>query len=564
MVSGDQATPKPPLSLPEWIHPLPGNLVTLLVTALNWVLSHDRTAWALIGIGWLARIGQYAANRSLWQNEAYLALNLITRSYGELLNQLDYHQNAPIGFLLIVRWFIEMFGASEYVLRLFPLVCGLLSVILFAAVVKRVLPREAAYCSLALFALSDSLIYYSSEFKQYSTDIMATLLLFLVTLWLLEKRSSFAFLCYTVVGAAIIWLSHPAVLVLSGFGLSVFAHFLAQRAWRPLIALCFAIGGWLISFAFEYSYFLVAPVVNKGLRASFSSFFLSFPPTSVKELYAYLKFFLLMFDENLGLPFVGIAALFFFLGVAALWRHGNAGSWLTLPPILMTLMISLLNIYPSRGRLVLFLVPMFVIVIGAGAGSMWTRVRGAYPTFGLVALGLLFFYPVFLSTYHLIGKPRIRQELRQILTSARDRIQAGDTIYVDINARPAFHYYAEALHLPANLEVIRKDDRDAIFDYVSDLEEFRGRPRVWFVFTSSVSSEDIDSKPFLLAYLRHIGKQEWGMEISNERQKGYDRYDMSASMYLFDLSVGKPGIVGQANRILQGRDPGSGSRLEKK
>ena len=47
------------------------------------------------------RFSEYIANRSVWFDEASLALNVINNSIRDLLTQpLDYNQVAPIGFLL--------------------------------------------------------------------------------------------------------------------------------------------------------------------------------------------------------------------------------------------------------------------------------------------------------------------------------------------------------------------------------------------------------------------------------------------------------------------------------
>jgi len=43
----------------------------------------------------------YIENRSLWDDEASLALNIVYKNFSELTQVLDYHQAAPIGFLFI-------------------------------------------------------------------------------------------------------------------------------------------------------------------------------------------------------------------------------------------------------------------------------------------------------------------------------------------------------------------------------------------------------------------------------------------------------------------------------
>src|SRR6266702_8275167 len=54
----------------------------------------------LVCLGTLLRVSQYFANRSLWHDEALLALNLVDRPLSHAARPLDFGQAAPVGFLL--------------------------------------------------------------------------------------------------------------------------------------------------------------------------------------------------------------------------------------------------------------------------------------------------------------------------------------------------------------------------------------------------------------------------------------------------------------------------------
>ncbi len=107
--------------------------------------------------------------------------------------------------------------------------------------------------ALSLFAFSGSLIYYSSEVKQYSSDVAVTIML----LWLLSKLAdgpltSRALVRSSSLGALAIWVSHPAVFVLSGAGLALLVFALVKQDWPRLTRLSGVCGVWALSFAICY------------------------------------------------------------------------------------------------------------------------------------------------------------------------------------------------------------------------------------------------------------------------------------------------------------------------
>src|ERR1700686_4446208 len=124
------------------------------------LLGPTKFEWTIIVFGALLRLTQFLSNRSLWLDEAKLALNIVNRSFVQLFKPLDYGQGAPIGFLMLERSALHLFGSGEYALRLFPFLSGMISLLLFYQLAKQSVP-SAAPIAMGLFATSAPLIYYS-------------------------------------------------------------------------------------------------------------------------------------------------------------------------------------------------------------------------------------------------------------------------------------------------------------------------------------------------------------------------------------------------------------------
>jgi hypothetical protein len=141
-----------------------------------------------------------------------------------------------------------------YALRLVPLVFRIASLFLMLAVAWQCLRTEAVPTALALFAVSDQLVSYASELKQYSGDVACALAGTLLALTVRSKPVTVARLvALGTFGAAAVWFSHPAVFVLTGVGVILLAGGRARRDGWASAALVHVGLTWLSSFAAVYA-----------------------------------------------------------------------------------------------------------------------------------------------------------------------------------------------------------------------------------------------------------------------------------------------------------------------
>ena len=430
-------------------------------------------------IGVMLRLHQYLLNRSLWIDEAYVAINLLGRSYQALLQPLDYNQGAPYGFLAIERLSIDLFGDSERALRLFPFFSSIIALFLMVRVAQYFCDNAGWVVSVGLLALCDRAIYYGSELKQYSSDLMVTLLLYAFLIEVLRRaqpqsrlssRSHSQYghqsprrsppglpnVLFALVGAIAVWISHPSAFVIAGVGLWLLGEAAIARQWRRLIgyAAMFAVPA--ASFALFYVSSISQIVGNAALQQSWSTnhdSFMPLPPASLNDLKWYFETFFTVFDYPVGIALSGIAALTFVAGGVALWRSHRQTFGLLLMPIAVTLLASGLQKYPFKGQLLLFMVPIVLMVIAHGMSFILRfsqhSTEGRWLG-GAIAL-LLFLYPAYYAALNLNNPEippsfeyqRVRENIQPVLAKIQENWQAGDTLYVYYASQYALRYYGD-------------------------------------------------------------------------------------------------------------------------
>ena len=257
---------------------------------------------AAIVLGIILRLADYANDRDLWLDEKYLGENVIGRPIFEFDRPLVHDQLAPPGFLVVARASSRVLGASPHALRFVPLVCGIASLFLLDAVARRSIAARAVPLVLALAAVSDDLIYYSTEFKQYMSDLVIALGCLLLA-WDLEERelTPRRLAMAAGLGVAATWSSLPSVFMLAGAGLWLAVRAVSERRWRRLAALSVLGGAWGSSFA---ACFVVSSRLLGEGRFMWSWWgfaFLPLPPRSLADAEQVFWQFVNVFSNPVGI-----------------------------------------------------------------------------------------------------------------------------------------------------------------------------------------------------------------------------------------------------------------------
>ena len=481
----------------------------------NWSKYCKYLALCGVFLGVLVRTVQYLSNRSLWGDEVNLALNIIDRSYGELSQVLDYNQAAPLGFLWVEKLATQIWGNSEYALRLFPFLSSIVSLgVLYRLV--RYSSALAAPIAIALFAGGRYTLYFATELKPYSSDVAIALILF----WLLVKtqhkilqtRDIIAFVCF---GSLAIWFSYPAIFVLAG--LSGWNLVTAKRKIGKIMINRLGIYfTWLASFGLFYFLTIANTLSNEDLSSSWESRY----PDSWSDILWVFDALGRFFYHPMGFLGItdGIGIFAFIVGCVVCYRRNRNIFLALVSPFVATIIAAYLHKYPFRDRLVLFLAPLAMIIVAEGIALMLTKLsikrnRSAKFSWLLGILGIVCLVALTFPAIYRAGNftlhPELKHEVKPVLRYVAERVQPEDKIYVYVEGNQAFTYYLQLkgysdldyIYGTSDFSSKGKELPEKYRSLAKDLQPLKG-DRVWFILRTD-SPEELE----ILQYLDRIGQK---------------------------------------------------------
>jgi hypothetical protein len=424
---------------------------------------------------------QFIYGRSLWLDEISLANNILHKDFFALLLPLDTNQVAPILFLWLEKAFSILIPNSDYSLRIFPFFLYLAVLFLFYKLMCRRFENTyiQSFC-LALFIFNANLLNYSNEVKQYIGDV------FVVVLFL-----------YYHLGVFAIFISNIAILILATIGLdTVYKHILNRK--NPNSAFPKAMLGvgavWIATFALYFYSFVYEHPTTAAMREFWANegAFLPNNPFS----FAFFDFFRYQIESIFKdlMSFERIIGFFILLPLFALglFSKKNTNKMLLTLPFAIHLFLSALKMYPVNGRLILYIIPLLILLIGEGVAFLIEKLKkntlfikekpilvSIFPFFILILGGLSAFLHDF---------PIKRQEIKPCMAFIQQNIAPNDKIYVYTGATAAFRFYTDNKKFTfKNKTVSGNWHSGQIEKYTAEIASLQGD--VWVLF-SHVDGDD--------------------------------------------------------------------------
>jgi len=401
--------------------------------AIRWAL------FAIVAIGIGIRLVVYLHNRSLWMDEALLAVNLVERPYSGLLSRLDCMQVAPPLFLLTSKFIYGLWGQLEYSLRLLPLVCSCLSLWLMGRILLRTSSRFFALCALLILAIVPSHIEWATSFKQYASDeLSAVLVLMAAIAW--ERLSSWTRYIVAASLPALVWLSHTSVFVLLGLVIVAGASALKEDLRSKRVALTVLLCSMIIACCSIYFMALQNSICQDDMVTFWVA---GFPQSPYTEWLT--NNLVKVIASAAGVP---AAPLLVF--VLCVWGACELGkskysslNLLAGGTLASALVAAWLHLYPfTAGRITIYYAPVGLVFLASGLDAAHRSLKPRVLSRALKVLGAAF---VIFTLYSLVDDcPKLiaRQEMRQVLEEVRNGPHSKAIFVVSVYASPAFLLYA--------------------------------------------------------------------------------------------------------------------------
>jgi mannosyltransferase len=371
--------------------------------------------------------------QSLWRDEVD-AIRFAGRPLGEVLRTfVTPGQNGPLYHLLLHPW-LGLAGRSEFALRFFSVLFGVLAVPATYRLARRLLPRipSAGLVAALLVATSPYLVWYSQEGKMYTLVVALVLLSMERYLAAIEEGGWHRWLTYVLLTGLACYVHLVAALIIPAQAIL----FLVLRrrgrdtAWLPWLASMAALSLPYLPLLLWQLPLLLEPA-NTGYR---------FVPLH-EMLYSLLANYSLGVVQGTTL---WTLALFGGLLLAAGWLWGRRESaraslgvllcWLWVPVLGFFLTTLIRPLYTAR--YLIFVLPAYLLLLAAGLVAIARRSR-MLSALLLVALLATNGWGVWLQ-----ARTPLKADFRATTDYVQRRLAPDDLILFQIPyGRHSFDYY---------------------------------------------------------------------------------------------------------------------------
>jgi len=144
----------------------------------SWSFSRKGTVFVLVAIiliGAFLRLHDLG-KENLWTDEAFSLHHAQEEDLTSLFEQVAKTEAAPLGYYVLLHYWVKAFGNSEFSVRLPSAIFGVLSILMIFLLTRLFFDRKVALLSSFFLATSMLQVLYSQEARLYSMFTFLTLL----------------------------------------------------------------------------------------------------------------------------------------------------------------------------------------------------------------------------------------------------------------------------------------------------------------------------------------------------------------------------------------------------
>jgi uncharacterized membrane protein len=499
----------------------------------------------VVAIGCVLRVQQWLHERAYWLDELLLLLALRVQRVDQVLEPLRNSQSAPVGWLIVEHGALRLSGGDERGMRLLPLLFGCAALVVIALLARTLLGGPAALVATALTAVSPSLIRYSNELKQYSSDVfwVPAVLLFGCRFALRQRQGGgrWSAVLLGATAAVAIWFSDAALLTAAGVFVALGLRALVGRRWRELGLLVVVSVPFAVGLAANYVLVLRETSNSANLPRYWARAFPAQPLTWSGGLTWSVRRAAALAQNPLGIDAHPVVALTLLLaGVVVLALRRVAALPVLLIPVAVFVAAGIARLYPLSDRLALFLVPLVAMALaaplelallagGTGRPSRRTAVPSAAGVAVVAAVTLaVLATPQVTYTARAVGRPVELEESRTAMAYVAAHRARGDLVLVDGRAGwAAARWYAPRIGMGAYRLILLQPPRDTCAHtwLGADLRRPGGPRRVWLVDVHTVPAE----ARWFEEHLRRFGPEADRLGVPGVQVVRFDRSAVSAA-----------------------------------
>lgn len=446
-------------------------------------LTQISPVYAIVAVAIAVAFIQFISLSGIRINESSLAFNVISQTPLGLLKPLNDEASTPILFLLLLKGISQSLSDVDAGLRLVPLLCHIVSVILLARISQLATTDHVIQCAAtATFCFAPTVIYYSPEVGSFTSDTLAVMLLYFLYLqsrpWTVPAR----FAILAIAGVLCLAFSTLSFLILIALGIVLIAE--SRREKKHLVYAILTILAW-VSTCTALNHLFHYPLYSDGVVARFNPFQLPFwnnLHTAAEALY----------EPVFGRSW-DVAAIFYIAGGAflAVNRRYRTITLLIIPSLLYIGFFGTLA-FPTKPQHPLFQLPLLLTMTLFGIYYFCEWTKTPFRQFFL-------FLPVVLSLANLPKiSPLKNGEVEETIAQLNSTIRPGQIVYVDSAAEDAFRYYSATGRVTFDNEV-RYGPPTLPDDLMTQ------QPPIWILFDSR-TDEAIENVRKSIDLLRNHGR----------------------------------------------------------